>query len=100
VVEVPELRYQLEGLFREQKIRETVFFLLTERFESLKVDEARDLSTFVVFDHAALPTYRIRPRGRAMPIGLVAGLAIGVMLVLFPAWWRDLKRRASAELSA
>jgi uncharacterized protein involved in exopolysaccharide biosynthesis len=99
-MEVPALRYQLEGLYRELKIRETVFFLLTERFESLKVDEARDLSTFVVFDHAVVPTHRIRPRGRVVPIGLVGGLVIGVMLILAPVWWRDHMGRASLERTA
>lgn len=96
-MQVPELRYQLEGLFREQKIRETVFFLLTERYESLKIDEARDLSTFVVFDHAALPTHRIRPRMRVVPIGMMGGLLFGIMLITVPAWWRDLRRRAAVE---
>jgi capsule polysaccharide export protein KpsE/RkpR len=94
--EVPGLRYQLEGLYRELKVRETVFLLLTERFESLRLDEARDLSTFVVFDHAALPTHRIRPRGRVMPMGLLAGVAIGAILILLPAWWRDRLGRRSA----
>ena len=96
-MQVPELRYQLEGLFREQKIRETVFFLLTERYESLKIDEARDLSTFVVFDHAALPTHRIRPRMRVVPIGMMGGLLFGIMIITVPAWMRDLRRRAAVE---
>lgn len=99
-MEVPELRHDLEGLYRELKIRETVFFLLTERFESLKVDEARDLSTFVVFDHAVLPTHRSRPRGRVVPIGLVGGVAIGVLLLLVPVWWRDLTGRTPPERTA
>ena len=94
---VPELRYELEALFREQKIRETVFLLLTERYESLRVDEARDLSTFVVFDHAALPTRPVRPRLRVVPIGMMVGLVLGFMLIALPPWWHDLKRRAAVE---
>lgn len=99
-MEVPALRYELEGLFREQKIRETVFFLLTERYESLKIDEARDLSTYVVFDHAALPTHKIRPKGLVVPIGGFGGLVFGALLITLPAWWRDLRRRAAAERAA
>jgi len=94
---VPALGYQLEALYRELKVRETVYFLLTERFESLKVDEARDLSSFVVFDHAVLPTHRIRPGGRVVPIGMFAGLALGLLLVLLPAWWRDVAARLAPE---
>lgn len=96
-MDVPELRYELEALFREQKIRETVFFLLTERHESLKVDEARDLSTFVVFDSAALPTRSVRPRLRVLPIAMMVGLVLGFMFIALPPWWRDLKRRAAVE---
>jgi tyrosine-protein kinase Etk/Wzc len=37
---VPKLRFELEQLFREQKIQETIFFLMTERFEVARIDEA------------------------------------------------------------
>lgn len=96
-MEVPTLRHELEALFRDLKIRETVYFLLTERFESLKIDEARDLSTYVVFDHAALPTHRVRPRGSVLPIGLIVGVALGLIVVLLPAWWRDHMTRAQPD---
>ena len=71
--------------------------LLTERYESLKVNEARDLSTFVVFDRAALPTRSVRPRLRVLPIGMMVGLVLGFMFIALPPWWRDLKRRAAVE---
>lgn len=96
-MEVPRMRYELEGLFREQKIRETVFVLLTERFESLKVDEARDLSTFVVFDHAIAPTDDVRPKLRVVPVTALIGFVIGLMIVVLPGWWRDLQRRVGLE---
>lgn len=99
-MEVPALRAELERLHREEKVRESVFLLLTEKYETLKVDEARDLSNFVVFDEAATPTYRVRPRLRVVPIGGAAGLLFGLVLVLVPAWWRDLLRRAARERGA
>ena len=58
---VPELRFELEQLMREQKIEETVFGLMTQRYEMASVDEARDTSTFQILDHPTLPTYRSRP---------------------------------------
>ena len=86
---VPELREQLEQLMREQKIEETVFGLMTQRYEMAKVDEARDTSTFQILDHPTLPTYRSRPqRKRAIVLGGFAGLAAGIALVLVPLWWR------------
>lgn len=96
-MELPALRSDLERLYREQKIRETVFLMLTERHEAIKVEEAKDLATFVVFDHAARPTHRIRPRLRVVPMGTFAGFVLGLMLILIPAWWRDLTRRAALE---
>jgi uncharacterized protein involved in exopolysaccharide biosynthesis len=86
---VPELRFELEQLLREQKIQETVFLLMTQRYELSKVDEARDTSTFQILDHPTLPTYRSRPR--RLPIlayGAIAGLALACGWILVPVWWR------------
>lgn len=96
-MEIPALRAELEKLFREHKIRETVFLMLTDRYEARKLEEARDLSTFVVVDEAVLPTYRIRPRLRVLPIGMFAGFALGLLLVLLPGWWKDFRRRLALE---
>jgi tyrosine-protein kinase Etk/Wzc len=76
---VPKLRFELEHLFREQKIQETLFVLLTQRLEMAKVDEARDTSAFQILDRAVLPTYRSRPRGaKVVAAGLLLGLLAGV----------------------
>jgi capsule polysaccharide export protein KpsE/RkpR len=99
-MEVPALRAQLESLFREHKIRETVFVMLTERYEARKLDEARDLSTFVVVDDAALPSYRIRPTRRVLPVGLLAGILFGIAIAILPVWWTELRRRAALEASS
>jgi capsule polysaccharide export protein KpsE/RkpR len=86
---VPQLREQLEQLMREQKIEDTVFGLMTQRFEMAKVDEARDTSTFQILDHPTLPTFRSRPqRKRAVVLGAIGGFAAGVAFVLGPLWWR------------
>jgi capsule polysaccharide export protein KpsE/RkpR len=86
---VPELRFELEQLMREQKIQETVFLLMTQRYEMAKVDEARDTSTFQILDHPTLPTYRSRPkRMKIMMYGGVAGLALACAWILRPLWWR------------
>jgi capsule polysaccharide export protein KpsE/RkpR len=86
---VPELRFELEQLMREQKIEETVFGLMTQRYEMAKVDEARDTSTFQILDHPTLPSYRSRPRRtRSAMFGLGAGFVIACLWILLPAWWR------------
>jgi capsule polysaccharide export protein KpsE/RkpR len=86
---VPELRFELEQLMREQKIQETVFLLMTQRYEMAKIDEARDTSTFQILDHPTLPTYRSRPRRlQIMTYGGAAGLALACAWILVPVWWR------------
>jgi tyrosine-protein kinase Etk/Wzc len=97
-LKVPELRYELEQLMREQKIRETVFALLTQRYEIAKVDEARDTSTFQILDNATMPTFRSRPKRRKIVMmGAVAGVGIALLWILVPAWRRNqLANRANA----
>ncbi len=86
---VPQLRFELEQLMREQKIQETVFSLMTQRYEMAKVDEARDTSTFQILDYPTLPTYRSRPdRKRIALLGLVGGLAGAAAFIVIPVWWR------------
>ena len=58
---VPKLRFELAQLYRDQKSLDALYFLLVQRFEMAKVNEARDTSTFQVIDHAALPTKKARP---------------------------------------
>lgn len=94
---VPQLRFQLELLLRDQKIKETVFGLLTQRYEVAKVDAARDTSTFQILDQPTLPTLRSRPvRRKIAMLGLFGGLAAGGLWILGPVWWR--RRRVSSDV--
>jgi capsule polysaccharide export protein KpsE/RkpR len=86
---VPALRFELEQLMREQKIQETIFGLMTQRYEMARIDEARDTSTFQILDHPTLPTYRSRPKRKKIVIaGLAGGLMLAAVLILLPVWWR------------
>lgn len=76
---VPKLRFEMTELYRQQKIAETVFLVLTQRFEMAKVNEARDTSTFQILDHAALPTHKSRPpRLQIILAGFILGLIAGI----------------------
>ena len=59
---VPKLRAELTELYREQKIQETLFLMLMERFETAKVNEARDTSAFQVLDEPVVPTHHSSPK--------------------------------------
>lgn len=86
---VPELRFELEQLTREQKIKETVFALMTQRYEMAKADEARDTSTFSILDYPVKATHKIRPRGSKLaPLGAVIGTIAAAAWILLPVWWK------------
>jgi len=86
---VSDLRFELEQLVREQKIQETLFFSLTQRYETAKVDEARDTSTFQILDQATVPANASRPkRTKIVVLGGFGGLAVACTCILLAAWWR------------
>lgn len=98
---VPQLRYQLMGLYRQQKIQETLFLLLTQRFEMAKVNEARDTSAFQIVDHAALPQHKSRPKRLQIIVEcLMLGLLLGACWALYGsgtrAAWRQIVKGSGA----
>jgi tyrosine-protein kinase Etk/Wzc len=99
VMDVPRLRAELEMLDREHDLREALFVFLDSQYEALKVKEARDVASFIVFDHAAVPTRHIRPTLRVLPPGFGAGLLLGVLFVSRQRWWRDLRAGSRRPLT-
>ena len=88
-MDVPQLRFELEQLFREQKLQEVLFLMLTQRYEQARVSEARDTSTFQVLDQPTLPTKKVRPKRLVVSLlGLLAGGLLAVGGLLGPPWWR------------
>lgn len=86
---VPGLRFELEELMRAQKIHETVYAMLTQRLAMTRVDEARDTPAFQILDAPTVPTTPSRPHpARIVALGTAGGLAVGVLCVVAPTWWR------------
>ncbi len=95
-LKVPQLRFELEQLLRDQKIKETVYALITERYEMAKADAARDTPTFQILDSPTLPTLRVRPMRKKLAVmGFGAGFVLGMGWILGPVWWRRRFARAS-----
>src|SRR5581483_12266040 len=75
---VPKLRFELEQLYRDRKLKEGNLLLLMQRLEMAKVNEARDTSAFQILDAPVLPTYKSRPkRAFLLLVGLMIGVAVG-----------------------
>lgn len=80
---VPKFRYELAELMREQKVQETVYLLLTQRYEMSKANAARDTSVFQVLDAPVLPTHKTRPkRAKIIVSGMMLGLLLGAAWVV------------------
>lgn len=80
---VPKLRFELGELYREQKVQETLFLLLTQRYEMARVDEARDTSVFQILDEPTVPTHHSSPkRAQLVMLGFLLGLCAGAAFTL------------------
>lgn len=94
---VPKLQYELEQLIREQKIQETLVLLLSQRFESARINEARDTSTIQVLDYPVRATKQSSPkRVASVAVGALFGLLIAVGWVRFKSG-RALTRPAAVS---
>jgi capsule polysaccharide export protein KpsE/RkpR len=101
---VPELRYELMGLYRQQKIQETLFLLLTQRYEMAKVNEARDTSAFQIVDHAALPQHKSRPKRVVIIVEcFILGLFLSACWAMYASGirksWTELARATTPDRS-
>lgn len=59
--QLPLLGVTYADLFRENKIQETVYELLTQQYEMAKIQEAKEIPTVKVLDPAVVPTKKSFP---------------------------------------
>lgn len=84
MVAVPDLALQFGRLFRQVKVQETLFTLLTSQHEQAKIAEARDTPTVQVLDPAIPADKRTRPRVLLnTTIAGVLALIIGTLVAYF-----------------
>ncbi|MBP6264497.1 MAG: hypothetical protein KA240_16325 [Nitrospira sp.] len=84
MVAVPDLALQFGRLFRQVKVQETLFTLLTSQHEQAKIAEARDTPTVQVLDQAVPADKRTRPRILLnVAVAGVLALVIGIFLAFF-----------------
>jgi len=99
---LPLLGVTYADLYRNTKIQETVFELLTQQYEMAKVQEAKEIPTVKVLDAAILPTKKSFPPRLAIILGgtFLVQFAVGFWLIYLKRWEEtnsDDPRRKFAE---
>lgn len=99
-VKVPEISMEYGRLFREVKIQETVFGLLTQQFEQAKITEARDTPLVQLLDKAVPAERRSKPQIKLnMAIAGGVSLLVGVFLAFFLEYLERLRRLGRSATS-
>jgi capsule polysaccharide export protein KpsE/RkpR len=85
---LPLLGVTYADLFREAKIQETVYELLTQQYEMAKVQEAKEIPTVKVLDVAIAPTKKsFPPRALIVVLGTVLGVMLAMAWIVGKARW-------------
>jgi uncharacterized protein involved in exopolysaccharide biosynthesis len=85
---LPLLGVTYADLYRQTKIQETVYELLTQQYELAKVQEAKEIPTVKVLDPALVPTRKsYPPRGMIVVLGTLLGLVAAMAWVLGKTRW-------------
>ncbi|HSS99754.1 MAG TPA: GNVR domain-containing protein, partial [Terriglobales bacterium] len=87
---LPTLGVSYADLYREVKLRETVFEVLTQQYEMAKVEEAKEIPTAKVLDPADVPEKKSGPpRTLILIFGVFLSFAAGAALVIGKAAWEQ-----------
>ena len=98
---LPLLGVTYAELYRNNKIQETVFELLTQQCELAKVQEAKETPSVKVLDVAKVPEKKsFPPRLLLMLLGTFLTLLLGIVWVLGRASWQQLESTHPGKLLA
>ncbi len=90
--QLPLLGVHWLDLYREAKIQETVYELLTQQYELAKIQEAKEIPTVKVLDPADVPEKRSFPKRTLIVfLGTFLAFSLGVVVVLGAARWREIE---------
>lgn len=85
---LPLLGVTYADLYRQTKIEETVYELLTQQYELAKVQEAKEIPTVKVLDPAMVPTKKsFPPRAVIVVLGTMLGLTLAMTYVAGKTRW-------------
>jgi len=85
---LPLLGVTYADLYRQAKIQETVYELLTQQYELAKVQEAKETPTVKVLDAAIVPTKKsYPPRTVIVVLGTMLGITLSLTWIVAKARW-------------
>jgi capsule polysaccharide export protein KpsE/RkpR len=88
--QLPLLGVTYADLFRQTKIQETVYELLTQQYELAKVQEAKEVPSVKVLDAAVVPTKKsFPPRGLLTVAGTMTAFLAACTWILIRQAWRE-----------
>lgn len=86
---LPLLGVQYADLYRQTKIEETVYELLTQQYELAKVQEAKEIPTVKVLDEAIVPTKKsFPPRAVIIILGTILGVSLAMAWTVGKNNWK------------
>jgi uncharacterized protein involved in exopolysaccharide biosynthesis len=95
---LPLLGVRWADLYRQTKIQETVYELLTQQYELAKIQEAKEIPTVKVLDVANVPEKKSSPqRLLIVLLGTFLASCGGVLFVLGTASWKAIDPQAPAK---
>lgn len=95
--EAPDLSLQLVRLIRQLKVQETIYELLTQEHEKVKIQEKKDTPTIQILDPPTIPEKKSRPRRSIMAVmaGMLSLLLTTV--AVFAKEFVDRNKQANTE---
>jgi len=97
--QLPLLGVRWADLYRETKIQETVYALLTEQYEQAKIEEARETPVVKVLDAAVVPERKASPhRLIIMLLGTLVAFCFGSVWVMGKAAWQGMNSEDPRKL--
>jgi uncharacterized protein involved in exopolysaccharide biosynthesis len=101
MITVPALALDYGRLFRELKVQETLYSLLTSQYEQAKITEARDTPTVQVLDPAIPAEKKSKPSIRLnMMIAGVLALFVGIFLAFFLEYLQRIKTQDKLRVTS
>jgi len=79
---------EVARLSRELDIQNSVYTMLRKEYESVKLEESKEIPPFSVVDQAVPPKFKSKPKVKLNTlIGFVLGLFSGVFVAFFQEYW-------------